>query len=87
MQGLTLEEASRLAESFREVMHSDDGVLPDETTAKISRIGPVELVADVVGLDPDEKALARAAHKAARASVSVTSVPCARRRCSERGCM
>lgn len=28
--GLTLEEASRLADSFREVMHSDDGVLPDE---------------------------------------------------------
>ncbi len=28
--GLTLEQARRLAESFREVMHSDDGVLPDE---------------------------------------------------------
>jgi len=30
VKGLTLEEASRLAESFREVMHSDDGILPDE---------------------------------------------------------
>jgi len=28
--GLTLEEASRLAGSFREVMHSEDGILPDE---------------------------------------------------------
>lgn len=28
-----------------------DGVLPEETVAKVSRIGPVELVADVVTLD------------------------------------
>ena len=30
VEGLTLDEATRLASSFREVMHSDDGVLPDE---------------------------------------------------------
>lgn len=30
VEGLTLDEASRLAGSFREVMHSEDGVLPDE---------------------------------------------------------